>query len=54
VRSPNAPKTRSSGLGLAFCRLAVDAHGGRIWVRSKEKEGSTFYIQLPVEPKAEG
>ncbi|MBM3907398.1 MAG: response regulator [Gemmatimonadetes bacterium] len=53
VRSPNAPKTRSSGLGLAFCRLAVEAHGGRIWVRSKEAEGSTFYIQLPVEPKAE-
>ncbi|MDQ8153533.1 MAG: ATP-binding protein [Gemmatimonadota bacterium] len=53
VRSPNAPKTRSSGLGLAFCRLAVDAHGGRIWVRSKEKEGSTFYIQLPVESEAD-
>jgi signal transduction histidine kinase len=53
VRSPNAPKTRSSGLGLAFCRLAVEAHGGRIWVRSKEREGSTFYIQLPVEPKAD-
>jgi signal transduction histidine kinase len=53
VRSPNAPRTRSSGLGLAFCRLAVEAHGGRIWVRSKEKEGSTFYIQLPVEPKTD-
>ncbi len=53
VRAPNAPKTRSSGLGLAFCRLAVEAHGGRIWVRSKQAEGSTFYIQLPVEPKAE-
>jgi signal transduction histidine kinase len=51
VRSPNAPRTRSSGLGLAFCRLAVEAHGGRIWVRSKEREGSTFYIQLPIEPK---
>lgn len=51
LRSPNAPKTRSSGLGLAFCRLAVEAHGGRIWVRSKEGEGSTFYIQMPVEPK---
>ncbi len=53
LRSPNAPKTRSSGLGLAFCRLAVEAHGGRIWVRSKEAEGSTFYIQLPVVPKGE-
>ncbi|MBI2408054.1 MAG: response regulator [Gemmatimonadetes bacterium] len=53
LRSPNAPKTRSSGLGLAFCRLAVEAHGGRIWVRSKEAEGSTFYIQLPLAPKVE-
>jgi signal transduction histidine kinase len=53
LRSPNAPKTRSSGLGLAFCRLAVEAHGGRIWVRSKEAEGSTFYIQLPVVPKGD-
>ena len=52
IRSPNAPRTRSSGLGLAFCRLAVEAHGGRIWVRSKEREGSTFYIQLPLEPKS--
>ena len=51
VRSPNAPRVRSSGLGLTFCRLAVDAHGGRIWVRSAEGEGSTFYVQLPLEPQ---
>ena len=51
VRSPNAPRVRSSGLGLTFCRLAVEAHGGRIWVTSKEGEGSTFYVQLPLEPQ---
>lgn len=50
VRAPNAPRVRSSGLGLAFCRVAIESHGGRIWVRSKEGEGSTFYIQLPLEP----
>ncbi|HVT40382.1 MAG TPA: hybrid sensor histidine kinase/response regulator [Gemmatimonadaceae bacterium] len=51
VRSPNAPRVRSSGLGLTFCRLAVESHGGRIWVRSGEGEGSTFYVQLPLEPQ---
>ena len=51
VRTPNAPRVRSSGLGLAFCRVAVEAHGGRIWVRSTEGEGSTFHILLPLEPQ---
>lgn len=52
VRSQNAPRVRSSGLGLTFCRLAVEAHGGRIWVKSTEGEGSTFFVQLPLEPVA--
>ncbi|MEN4010822.1 MAG: ATP-binding protein [Chloroflexota bacterium] len=37
------------GLGLAFCRLAVRAHGGKIWVESKLGEGSLFVFTLPVE-----
>lgn len=37
------------GLGLAFCRLAVQAHGGKIWVESKLGEGSKFIFTLPVE-----
>jgi two-component system, sensor histidine kinase and response regulator len=50
ARAPNVPRVRSSGLGLAFCKLAVDAHGGRIWVRSTEEQGSTFYVALPLQP----
>ena len=50
VRAANAPRVRSSGLGLTFCRLAVESHGGRIWVKSADGEGSTFYVQLPLAP----
>ena len=50
VKSRTAPRVRSSGLGLAFCKLAVDAHGGRIWVQSAEGRGSQFHVLLPLEP----
>ena len=47
-----APRVRSSGLGLAYCKLAVEAHGGRIWVQSAEGRGSQFHIALPLRPTA--
>ena len=40
----------SSGLGLTFCKLAVEAHGGRIWVRSARGAGSDFHFVLPLQP----
>jgi signal transduction histidine kinase len=37
-----------TGLGLYFCRLAVEAHGGSIGVQSIVGQGSTFTVQLPI------
>lgn len=41
-------KVRGTGLGLTFCKLAVESHGGRIWLQSAEGAGSTFALALPL------
>ena len=50
VAGSQAPRVRSSGLGLTFCKLVVDLHGGMIWVKSREGEGSSFYVEIPLTP----
>jgi signal transduction histidine kinase len=41
-------RRRGSGLGLTFCKLAVEAHGGRIWVEDNSGSGSVFSFTLPL------
>lgn len=41
-------RRRGSGLGLTFCRLVVEAHGGRIWIEDNPGGGSIFAFTLPV------
>jgi signal transduction histidine kinase len=45
-----AGRRRGTGLGLAFSKLAVAAHGGRIWVEDNPGGGSAFRIKLPLHP----
>jgi PAS domain S-box-containing protein len=46
LRGKNKPG--GLGIGLAFCRLAVQGHGGRIWVESESGQGAVFHFTFPA------
>lgn len=49
-RVPGERTVTGTGLGLYICKQIVMAHHGNIWVESVLDEGTTFFIELPVDP----
>ncbi|HKY55911.1 MAG TPA: ATP-binding protein [Anaerolineales bacterium] len=53
TRLRGTSKAGGLGIGLAFCRLAVQGHGGKIWVESEQDKGATFHFTFPVATESQ-
>jgi signal transduction histidine kinase len=47
-RLDSTGRVKGQGMGLWSCRRIVEAHGGRIWVKSAPGKGAQFFFTLPV------
>jgi signal transduction histidine kinase len=52
VKGEKYNNTHNVGLGLTFCKMAVEEHKGKIWVESELEKGSNFYFSLPKIKKS--
>ncbi|APR77411.1 Osmosensitive K+ channel histidine kinase KdpD [Minicystis rosea] len=44
------PSSTGVGLGLSFCRMAIEVHGGAVWIEDNVPSGSRFCLRLPAAP----
>ncbi|UOE46352.1 HAMP domain-containing histidine kinase [Mucilaginibacter sp. SMC90] len=49
AKRPGTDGEKSFGLGLSICRQIIEKHSGRIWLKSDQNNGSSFYVYLPAQ-----
>jgi len=52
--SPHSARSGGLGIGLALCKILVELHGGKMWLRSDTGKGSSFFFTLPAAEQRRG